>query len=279
MNAIIERYDAHALDYARYWAPVLADTARRLLDEVAPMVDGRPGPVRMVDVGSGTGAVALAALARWPTVEVIATDAASAMLDITRATAADLQLGALDRLSLAVGPADGLPLNDESVDLVLSSFVLQLVPDRPAALREALRLLRPGGRLAYVTWLDRDSGRPFRPAEEFDEAVWDLGIDEDEVADEPHAGDVPSARAAERELRRVGFRRVSAREDELVFQWTAESYLEYKLAYDERALLAMLSEEQQARLEEDSRRRLAALSADEFRWHAPIVFARGQRPG
>lgn len=279
MNAIIERYDAHASDYARYWAPVLADTSRRLLDEVASTVEAHAGRARLVDVGSGTGVVALGALTRWPAVEVIATDAAAAMLDIAREQADSLAPGAGERLLLAVGQADDLPLDDESVDIVLSSFVLQLVPDRPLVLREALRVLRPGGRLAYVTWLDRDSGRPFRPAEEFDEAVWDLEIEEDEVADEPHAGDVPSGRAAARELRAAGFRRVSAREDELVFQWTVESYLEYKLAYDERALMATLDGEQQRRLEAGARQRLAVLSADDFRWHAPIVFATGLRPG
>jgi ubiquinone/menaquinone biosynthesis C-methylase UbiE len=279
MNAIVDRYDTHALDYARYWAPVLAQTSRRLLDEIAPAVAAHGGRARLVDVGSGTGVVALGALARWPSVEVIATDAAAAMLDIARAQAGDLTDEASERLSLAVGPADELPLADESVDIVLSSFVLQLVPDRPAALREALRVLRAGGRLTYVTWLDRESRRPFRPAEEFDEAVWDLEIEEDEVADEPHAGDVSSVRAAERELRAAGFRRVSAREDELVYDWDLESYLEYKLAYDERSLLLMLDEEQQRRLEEGARRRLAALAPDDFRWHAPIVFATGVRPG
>jgi ubiquinone/menaquinone biosynthesis C-methylase UbiE len=279
MNAIVDRYDTNALDYARYWAPVLARTSRRLLDEIAPAIDAQGGRARLLDVGSGTGVVALGALARWPAVEVIATDAAAAMLDVARAQASHLTGEASGRLSLAVGSADELPLADQSVDIVLSSFVLQLVPDRPSALREALRVLRAGGRLAYVTWLDRDSSRPFRPTEEFDEAVWDLEIEEEEVADEPHAGDLPSARAAERELRAAGFRRVSAREDELIYDWDLESYLEYKLAYDERALMATLNEEQQQRLEDGARRRLAVLSADDFRWHAPIVFATGIRPG
>jgi hypothetical protein len=70
-----------------------------------------------------------------------------------------------------------------------------------------------------------------------------------------------------------------AREDQLVYDWTFESYLDYKLAYDERALLSTLSTEQQARLEQIARDRLGRLSPSDFRWHAPIVFATGRRPG
>ena len=278
MNAIVERYDTFALDYARYWGPVLEETARRLLDEVESAVAAAGAEPRILDLGSGTGALALAASARWPRAHVVAADPAAAMLDVARGRAREAGLGAPERLSYLVGEAERLPLPDASVDVVLSSFVLQLVPDRGAALRECLRLLRPAGRLAYVTWLDRDSRRPFRPMEEFDEAVLELGVEEPEYEEEAHAGDVPSVRAAERELRGAGFRRVAAREEELVYDWTPEAYLEYKLAYDERSLISLLDEAQRRQLEEHARSRLTVLEPADFRWYAPVVFARGQRP-
>ncbi|CAN5800307.1 hypothetical protein BH24CHL6_BH24CHL6_10710 [soil metagenome] len=278
MNAIVERYDAFAQDYERYWGPVLEETSRRLLDEVSAYVASAGAPLRILDVGSGTGALAIAAAARWPESEVVAADAAGAMLDVARQRARAAGLAAGERLSFVLGAADDLPLADGSADLVLSSFVFQLVPDRPAALSEALRLLRPAGRLAYVTWLDRESRVPFRPMEEFDEAVLELGVEEPEFDEEQLAGDVASPRAAAGELRRAGFRRVSAREDELIYDWTPEAYLEYKLDYDERALLSLLDEDQRQRMKESARNRLARLAPDEFRWHAPVVFARGERP-
>jgi ubiquinone/menaquinone biosynthesis C-methylase UbiE len=278
MSSIIDRYDQSALDYACYWAPVLDATSRRLLDEVSDHMAGQSGRQTILDVGAGTGALALTAAERWPAAAVIVSDAAAGMLELARqrlTQAADVEPG---RLTFTLAPAAELPLADGSVDLVISSFVLQLVPDRLAALREAYRVLRPAGVLAYVTWLDRESSQPFEPMYEFDEAVLDLGIDEPEEEPEAHAGDVLSARAAADQLRRAGFRSVSAREDELVHDWTAESYLEYKLAYDERALLSLLDERQRRELEANARARLARLAPAEFRWYAPIVFARGARP-
>jgi len=276
MNPLIERYDAGAAEYARYWAPVLEQTAERLIDEVDAVFRG--DRLRIVDVGSGTGTLALAAVRRWADAEVIATDAAAGMLDFARGRAGAAGLADEGRLTFAVGPADELPLASGSFDVAVSSFVLQLVSDRLAALTEIRRVLRPGGLLAYVTWLDRDAREPFRASDEFDEAVYDMEIDEPEESDESIAGDVRSARTAADELRRAGFIRASARDETLVYDWTMETYLDYKLAYDERALLSTLSDEQRRELERNARSRLARLSPSDFRWHAPVVFARAFAP-
>ncbi len=275
---IVERYDLHAADYERYWAPVLEQTSRRVLDLATDFVERRRDPqLTMLEIGVGTGTVLLAALERWPQAGLLASDASRGMLETARRRVNEV--GAPERpVRFVHAPADQLPLADQSVDLVVSSFVLQLVPDRPAALREAHRVLRPGGMIAYVTWLDRDSREPFRAAEEFDEAVLDLDIDEPDFPDEQRAGDVRSTRAAADELRRAGFERVSAREDMLVYQWTMDGYLEYKLAYDERELLGVLGDTQRDELERNARRRLSRLAVRDFRWHAPVVIARARKP-
>jgi SAM-dependent methyltransferase len=278
-GTIVERYHRDAQDYARYWAPVLENAARGLLDLAQPFVARAVPPVRVLDVGAGTGRLAVAAAERWPQAEVTVSDAAAGMLDLARARAAEKGYADPRRMQFVVGAADRLPLPSGSFDLVISSFVLQLVPDRLEALREAHRLLRPAGMVAYVTWLDRDLREPFRPLEEFDEAVLDLQVEEEDEPDgEPYAGDVPSPRAAAGQLRRAGFRDVSASEDLLTYDWTRESYLEYKLAYDERALMSTLDEEQRERLARRARERLERLPEADFRWQAPIVFASGTRP-
>jgi SAM-dependent methyltransferase len=277
MNAIVARYDADAADYARYWGPVLEETARGLLDYVEPFVAKRGGRMRALEVGAGTGTLLLSALERWPEADFVATEPAPGMLELARQKVLAAHPGQ-SRVEFVKGHADALSVPARSVDLVISSFVLQLVPDRAAALREAARVLRSGGMVSYVTWLDRDSRRPFIPAEEFDEAVYDLKIEEPEGTDEPHAGDVRSGRSATDELRRAGFVRASATEDELIYDWDLESYLEYKLAYDERSLMRSLSAAQQRQLEKNARERLGRLKARDFRWRAPVVFARGVKP-
>jgi SAM-dependent methyltransferase len=232
---------------------------------------------RLLDVGAGTGTLAWKAASRWPGVSVVASDASDGMLTLASGRAEDAGWGP-ERLSVVVADVGELPFETGSFDAVVSSFALQLVPDRLAALSEIRRVLRPGGMLAYVTWLDRDSREPFRAADEFDEAVYALNIAEPDGPGDAVAGDVRSARAAAGELRRAGFVRASAREEELVYQWTLESYLDYKLNYDEWTLMTLLEEEQQAQLAYDARERLARLSPDEFRWHAPVVFARALAP-
>ena len=257
---------------------MLVETAQRLLDEADGFVGNRA--VRLLDVGAGIGTLAMAALRRWPSAEVVASDAAAGMLEFARGRAEQEEALPDGRLSFVVGSAEELTLPNASFDLALSSFVLQLVLDRLTALTEIRRVLRPGGMLAYVTWLDGESREPFKARDEFDEAVYDLEVDEpDEGDDEEIAGDVSSARSAADELRRAGFVRASAREETLVYDWNMDSYLDYKINYDERGLISTLSSEQAQRLEQNARERLSRLAPSDFRWHAPVVFARGFNPG
>ena len=277
MSSIPERYDRNAEDYERYWAPVLDASARRLLDRVEPLVAGAGRRPRILDVGTGSGVLALDALGRWPDASVVGVDASSGMLDMARRRAGSTGRAADDpRLRWVHAPADAIPEADAAFDIVVSSFVYQLVPDRGAAFREALRLLRPGGWICLVTWLDR--GPDFAPAVEFDEAVFDLEIDEPEEEEEVRAGDFRSPRSAATELRRAGFRRVAAHAEALEYSWTRESYLDFKVQYDELALFTFLDEATALKLVERARERLAALPDEDFDWRAELVAAVGQRP-
>jgi SAM-dependent methyltransferase len=276
MTSIVERYDRDAEDYERYWAPVLDRAARDLIDRVEAFVRGMGGHPSVVDVGTGSGVLALEASERWPDARIVGTDPSRGMLEIARQRVERRGAGK-DRVAWIEASADALPLPDGAVDLVVSSFALQLVPDRAAALREAHRVLRPGGRLAFVTWLDR--GEPFAPSVEFDESVLDLGVEEPDWPDEDVcSGDFRSVRAAADETRRAGFRRVSARQATLAFDWDLASYLEFKIRYDEIGLFQWLPDEDAHRLVDIAHRRLAALSPDAFRWRTPVVSVLAERP-
>lgn len=275
-QSMIDRFNARAHDYDKWWAPVLAETARTLIDYVEWYAGGPPPDASTVlELGTGSGTLAHAVLERWPATTLIATDVATVMLETARDKTAEL---GGDRISYIEAPAAALPLQNGSVDLVVSSFVLQLVPDRLAALREGYRLLRPGGVFSYVTWIGTDDDG-FVPAVEFDEAVLDLEIEEE--SEEPSrrqvAGDVPSARSAANQLRKAGFKDVVAREDALAYDWTYESYLDYKFAYDESALIAELSDSKRQELEQRVRERLSPLAPEAFHWRTPVVFAAARK--
>ena len=180
-----ERYDRIAEGYARWWAPFLVPAAMELLDRLAPSLPD--GPTRILDVGTGTGRSGWAAVERWPNVTVDAIDASSEMAAAAEAER-DRRLGpgVRHRFEVAVAPADDLPFADGTFDAAMSSFVLQLVPNRHRALREIRRTLRPNAPLAIVTWL-RDT-TIWRPDEIVDELLDEFGVDppdDDEEDDAP----------------------------------------------------------------------------------------------
>ncbi len=124
---------------------------------------------------------------------------------------------------------EALPFDDGGFDAALSSYVVQLVPNRARVLREARRVLRPGGLLAYVCWLEDDSR--FEPDRVFDEVLGDLGL-ERRLAD-GRSGDIPSVGRAVGELRRAGFAHAVARSGQLTHRFTIEGYLSFLTEFDE----------------------------------------------
>jgi SAM-dependent methyltransferase len=104
-------------------------------DALAPWVVGP----RVVELGVGTGAIAIGLHERG--VRLCGFDLSAAML-----SAAQRRLGP----RVAVADIDALPLADDAVDSALFVWVLQLVDDPTASLREAARVVRPGGRVLTV---------------------------------------------------------------------------------------------------------------------------------
>jgi ubiquinone/menaquinone biosynthesis C-methylase UbiE len=104
----------------------------------------RPGET-VVDLGSGAGMDAfLAARQVGPTGRVIGVDMTPSMLEKARGNAR--KVGA-DNVEFREGHIEALPLEDESVDVILSNCVINLSPEKERVYGEAFRVLRPGGRL------------------------------------------------------------------------------------------------------------------------------------
>ena len=108
---------------------------------VAPLLAG----ATVVDIGSGAGTdLLLAAFHVGSGGHAIGVDMTEAMRDRARRGAASLGLAHVD---VREGEATALPIADESVDVVISNGVLNLVPEKREAIAEIRRVLKPQGRV------------------------------------------------------------------------------------------------------------------------------------
>ena len=116
--------------------PFFADFARQLVD----ILDSAPG-TRLVDIGTGRGAVATVAAARGCVVTAI--DAAPRMVALLTAEHPEIDARVMD--------AQDLDLPEGSFDIAAGAFVIHLVDDPARVLAELRRVVRPGGTIALTT--------------------------------------------------------------------------------------------------------------------------------
>jgi len=108
----------------------------------------RKGSV-VLDLGSGGGKDVFAAAMKVGTAgRAIGVDMTPEMLRLARKNATKFRKATgLDNVEFRRGQIEKLPVDDASVDLVISNCVINLSPDKPQVFREIHRVLKPGGRL------------------------------------------------------------------------------------------------------------------------------------
>jgi SAM-dependent methyltransferase len=100
----------------------------------------------VLDLGSGGGIdVLLSAKRVGPTGKVFGLDMTDDMIALARE---NRQTAGLDNVEFLRGQIEHIPLPDNSVDVIISNCVINLAPDKSAVLKEAFRVLKPGGRFA-----------------------------------------------------------------------------------------------------------------------------------
>jgi ubiquinone/menaquinone biosynthesis C-methylase UbiE len=114
------------------------------------------GAARVLETACGTGIVTRRMLERLPAnAATTATDLNQDMVDYARA-----KLGADPRVTWRSADAQRLPFADAGFDAVVMQFGMMFVPDKVQALREARRVLRPGGSFVFSVW-DAFARNPF----------------------------------------------------------------------------------------------------------------------
>jgi arsenite methyltransferase len=159
----------------------------------------------VLDLGAGAGADVLISARRVaPSGKAIGLDMTDEMLDLARRNARD---AGVSNVEFVKGYMEEMPLPDASVDVVISNCVINLSGDKPRVLREAARVLRPGGRFAIsdviadpdmdeatradmAQWTGCIAGALTR--EEFEDALHAAGLVDVEITEthrvHPHAG-------------------------------------------------------------------------------------------
>ena len=134
------QWDAYVDAYEQVFETLTDGFNRAALDLLAPLA-GRD----LLDVAAGAGAAAIEAASRGA--RVTAVDGSAAMVARIAARGAG-------RLAARQADAVALPFPNAAFDAALSSFGVVLLPDPARGLAELHRVLRPGGRVAIVTWTE-----------------------------------------------------------------------------------------------------------------------------
>ncbi|HKU47970.1 MAG TPA: methyltransferase domain-containing protein [Burkholderiales bacterium] len=147
--------------------------------EFAAVKDGE----RLLDVGTGTGALAAALAARTKTSEIVGIDPSAGFIEAAKASGSP-------RVRFEAGDAQALPYPDAGFDRVLSLLALNFVPDHEKAVREMRRVTRPGGAVSACVW---DYGEGMESLRLF----WDAAVELDPAAAPKHERNMKLCRKGE----------------------------------------------------------------------------------
>jgi ubiquinone/menaquinone biosynthesis C-methylase UbiE len=135
----IEHFDRWAATYDRSWTQrIFFGPVHRGVVAVAAGLAS--DPLRVLDVGCGTGALLRAVAQRFPQAELVGVDASTEMIRMAEASNPSP-----DRLRFARAQAEELPFADGQFDLVLSTISFHHWADQGKGLHEVARALVPGG--------------------------------------------------------------------------------------------------------------------------------------
>jgi ubiquinone/menaquinone biosynthesis C-methylase UbiE len=153
MDTAEEAADYDAMDHRAVNALFVSD----LLDAIGSRFPPATKQLDALDLGTGTALIPIELCRRFRDCRVMALDAAGHMLELARYNVE--AAGLSERIQLVQGDAKALGFADAYFDLVMSNSIVHHLPDPLAALREAVRVVTPGGLLFFRDLLRPQSKR------------------------------------------------------------------------------------------------------------------------
>jgi SAM-dependent methyltransferase len=255
---VAEHYAAEAEAFDRYWSPTLRLMSTALLPHL-PLARAR----RVADLGCGTGGLLAALREAAPNAIVVGVDLTEPMLAVARRSS---------DAALAAMAVEQLGLREGSLDAAVFSFVLHRVGEPLEALREAARVLAPGGAVGIVAWGQSQPSPASR--------VWNEELDRLRRRPEPELVANHALLDAPEKLERllVGAGLVRARGWRRRFEQRSapDEWLDFQLGYASRRVSALPAAERDA-IVGRVRARLRTLDAEAFVYRPEAVFAVGRR--
>jgi phosphoethanolamine N-methyltransferase len=217
----------------------------------------------VLDLGCGIGG---------PTVELVRSHGARHVLgvdvnqnNLKRAEQYAREAGLQDRISFLLADPGGLPLEDQSVDVVFSKDALVEAPDKSQLFAEAFRVLRRGGWLAASDWLRADG-----PVS----AILQHWIDFSGSQESPHSFHLASLSETRETLRQTGFKDVEIKTENVWYREEARRELSLKTGPLWPQFVALRGEQDATQSVEWHRAMIAALDGGDF---CPSTF-RARKP-
>jgi SAM-dependent methyltransferase len=241
--------------YEKLWGPVILPGA----EAVVPWLDLRDGET-LLDVGGGTGALIDAIRSAAPSVETIVVDASLEMLDVA---------GHRRKLPALLADAMAFPVSSSRVDAVVLAYVLFHLSDPLVALMEAARVLRPGGRVATVTWA---SETPSEADVLWSNALFEAGVPTLRLRRVDTGLD--STKAIESVLTEAGFSPRRAWAEQLTHRWNKDSFLALVTGSGvNRQRLELIPRDARESLLSRFRGQLEGLEPEAFVWEGEVICA------
>jgi ubiquinone/menaquinone biosynthesis C-methylase UbiE len=253
---LAERYSQRADAYDRLWSPVIRPAGELLVSHL-PL----RGTSRVIDVGTGAGALLPAIRRATPGGTIVGVDRSDGMLRLAR-----------DKTSgpLALMDAQNLGLRSNQFDVAVVAFLLFHVPNPERCLSEVNRVLKPGGTAGTVTW----GGERVPMAN----AIWDEELEEAgaHVLELPAVDNRPCCDSADKVtalFEQAGFTVTRVWSELIEYQWRPDDYFDYQVRSSSRLRLQSLGEGDREACLRRIRNRLSGSNDQQYLYRGDVVMA------
>jgi ubiquinone/menaquinone biosynthesis C-methylase UbiE len=261
VRVLANLYSQRADAYDSLWSPVIRPVGERLLEQL-PLSGAR----RIIDVGTGAGALLPAIQRAAPNAAVFGVDRSEGMLRLAN----QKHLG-----PVALMDVQRLGLPTEDFDVAVVAFVLFHLPNPERCIAEVLRVLRPGGMVGTATWAV-EHVPPVNTI--WDEELTAAGALAFALPATDNRSCCDSTEKMTRLLKQAGFVAIRTWIESLEHRWRAEDCFEYHVRSTSRVRLQSLGDGERKACLRSVGDRLAGLGQHQYVFRGDIVMATASKP-